>query len=110
MADFVQVLDVAELLPGQCREVQVGGKAVALYNVGGTFYATTNSCIHRGGPLGQGMLEGCVVMCPWHAWTFDVRTGENTANGQLKVATYAVKVEDGHVLVASAPDPVTTPG
>lgn len=103
MSDYVRVLHVDELPPGQCREVQVEGKAVALYNVDGTFYATTNSCVHRGGPLGQGMLEGAVVMCPWHAWTFDVRTGENTANGALKVATYAVKVEDGQVFVSTAP-------
>jgi nitrite reductase (NADH) small subunit len=104
MSDFVRVLAVSELPPGQCREVQVDGKPVALYNVDGTFYATTNTCIHRGGPLAQGMLEGRVVMCPWHAWTFDVTTGENTANARLKVATYGVKVEDGQVLVSSIPD------
>jgi nitrite reductase/ring-hydroxylating ferredoxin subunit len=46
------------------------------------------------------MLDGQVVMCPWHAWTWDVTTGENTANASLKVATYAVKVEDGQVYVA----------
>ena len=99
MGEFVKAIDVSELPPGQCREVSVGGKSIALYNVGGTFYATTNTCIHRGGPLGQGMLEGTEIMCPWHAWTFDVRTGENTTNGELKVATYPVRVVDGQVLV-----------
>jgi nitrite reductase (NADH) small subunit len=97
---LVKVCAAAELPPGQCREVKAGDKTLALYNVGGTFHATTNTCIHRGGPLGQGMLEGQVVMCPWHAWTFDVTTGENTANGQLKVQTYPVTVDAaGDVLV-----------
>lgn len=99
MAEFVKVIEVSELPAGQCREVQAGDKTIALYNVGGTFYATSNTCIHRGGPLGQGMLEGQTVMCPWHAWIFDVTTGENTANGALKVACFPVKVEDGSVFI-----------
>jgi nitrite reductase/ring-hydroxylating ferredoxin subunit len=72
---------------------------VAIYNVDGTFYATTNVCLHRGGPLGQGLLEGHAVMCPWHAWSWDVKTGENVANGTLRIPTYEVKVEGGQVLV-----------
>ena len=99
MGEFVRAIDASELAPGNCRELSLGGRAVALYNVDGTFYATTNTCIHRGGPLGQGMMDGCVVMCPWHAWTFDVRTGESTVNPDLKVASYPVKLEDGQVLI-----------
>jgi NAD(P)H-dependent nitrite reductase small subunit len=103
MSEFVPAIAASELPPGQCREIKVGERTLALFNVDGRFYATTNSCLHRGGPLGQGMLEGQVVMCPWHAWTFDLTTGENTANAELRVATYAVKVEDGQVLVSTAP-------
>jgi nitrite reductase/ring-hydroxylating ferredoxin subunit len=77
----------------------VGGRPVALFNVGGSFYALSNTCIHRGGPLGQGMLEGNVVMCPWHAWTYDVTTGLSTVNDAISVARYDVKVEDGQVYV-----------
>src|SRR5687768_13641693 len=99
MPEFVRALAVSDVPPGQCVEVSVSGKAVAVYNVGGTFYATSNTCIHRGGPLGQGALDGPVVLCPWHAWSWDVTTGENTANRELRIPTYAVKVEDGHVLV-----------
>ncbi|HEX6737935.1 MAG TPA: Rieske 2Fe-2S domain-containing protein [Vicinamibacteria bacterium] len=99
MSDFVRVLAATELAPGQCREVAVEGKPVALYNIDGTFFATGNLCLHRGGPLGQGMVEGRTIMCPWHAWTWDVATGENTANAELKIPCYEVRVEDGHVLV-----------
>jgi nitrite reductase/ring-hydroxylating ferredoxin subunit len=99
MSEFQRAIALADLPSGQCAEVVVGGKAVALYNVEGRVYATSNVCLHRGGPLGQGMLSGHEVMCPWHAWSWDVRTGENCANGTLKVQTFEVKVEDGIVLV-----------
>jgi nitrite reductase/ring-hydroxylating ferredoxin subunit len=99
MSEFVKVMAVTDLAPGACTEVSVGGRPVALFNVGGSFYALSNTCIHRGGPLGQGMLEGNVVMCPWHAWTYDVTTGLSTVNDAISVARYDVKVEDGQVYV-----------
>ena len=99
MGEFVRAIAAADLPPGSCAEVRVKDKAVALYNVGGAFYASSNTCVHRGGPLGQGMLEGAVVMCPWHAWTFDVTTGRSTVNPELGIATFEVKVEAGQVLV-----------
>jgi nitrite reductase/ring-hydroxylating ferredoxin subunit len=99
MGEFVKAAAVVEVPPGTAREVVVGGKPVALFNVDGAFYATSNICLHRGGPLGQGMLDGPIVMCPWHAWTWDVTTGENASNPALKIETYPVKVEGGDVLV-----------
>lgn len=99
MGDFVRAIAAADLAPGQCTEATVGGTPVAIFNVDGTFYATSNTCLHRGGPLGQGMLQGTEVMCPWHAWSWNVTSGENAANGTLKIPTYEVKVEDGQVFV-----------
>src|SRR5262245_2821025 len=99
MSEFVRVVAVADLPPGRCMEASVGGRPVALFNVDGAFYAIGNTCIHRGGPLGQGMLEGNTVMCPWHAWTYDVRTGVSTVNDELRVPSYSVKVEDGALWV-----------
>src|SRR5262245_50243531 len=99
MGEFQRALAADDVPPGHCAEAAVGGKPVAIYNVDGTFYATGNVCLHRGGPLGQGMLTGTSVMCPWHAWSWDVTTCENTGNGELKVPSYPVKVEGGQVLV-----------
>ena len=99
MGEYVRAAAAAEVPPGTAREVVVDGKPVALFNVDGAFYATNNICLHRGGPLGQGMLDGPIVMCPWHAWTWNVITGENAANPELKIETYPVKVEGGDVLV-----------
>jgi nitrite reductase/ring-hydroxylating ferredoxin subunit len=99
MSEYVKAIEASALAPGQGMELSVEGRAVAIFNVGGRFYAVANTCLHRGGPLGQGFLEGQVVTCPWHAWQYDVATGENVANRAVKVASYPVKVEDGQVLV-----------
>jgi len=99
MSDFLPAVAVADLPPGQAREVSLGGQVVALFNVGGTFHALPNRCPHRGGPLGQGFVDGAQVSCPWHNWTFDVTTGENVASPDLKIARLEVRVESGQVLV-----------
>ena len=99
MPTFTTACAASEITPGTGKQITVGGKDVALFNVDGTFYAVDNTCPHRGGPLGEGELEGCAVTCPWHAWTFDLKTGESLTD-DLKVAVYETKVEGGTVLVA----------
>ena len=99
MSQPVPALAVADLPPGHAAEVTVGGQVVALFNVNGTFHALAGRCPHRGGPLGQGFVDGSQVSCPWHNWTFDVTTGENVASADLKVARYAVRVEGGQIWV-----------
>ena len=96
---FARTAKTNEITPGTIREFQVEGKAIALANVGGKYYAISNTCLHRGGPLGQGFLEGSTVTCPWHNWTYDVSTGANVVNHDLKVPCYPTRVEDGQVLV-----------
>jgi len=75
MAERVRVASLAEVPPGTGRQVQVSGRAVAIYNVDGTMHAIDGTCTHRGGPLGEGELVGNVVTCPWHGACFDVITG-----------------------------------
>ncbi|MFN3485154.1 MAG: Rieske (2Fe-2S) protein, partial [Planctomycetota bacterium] len=67
-AKWVRVASTDELAPGQVRKVEVDGQELALYNVDGKFYCTSNICPHQGGPLDEGMLEGSQIVCPWHAW------------------------------------------
>jgi len=102
MSDFVTVADAKEIGPGEGRVVEVNGDEVALFNLNGTFYAIDNMCVHQGGPLGEGMLEGENVICPWHSWKYNVKTGVCSTNPSMKVKTYSVKIEDGQVKVASA--------
>ncbi len=100
MSNFVKVASLSDLAAGACRTVDVNGKAVALFNVNGTVYALDNTCLHRGGPLGDGMLEGDVVTCPWHGWQYKVITGENVMNSAMKVAAYPVQVEGNDIKIA----------
>jgi nitrite reductase (NADH) small subunit/3-phenylpropionate/trans-cinnamate dioxygenase ferredoxin subunit len=96
---FVRVAKASEVVPGSIREVQLEGKSIALANVGGSFYAVSNTCLHRGGPLGQGTLEGKVVTCPWHGWQFDVTTGKAVMNPNTGVACYSAEVRNEEVFV-----------
>src|SRR5262252_9082242 len=90
---------VSEIPVGAIKEVQVGGKPVALANVAGTFYAIDNTCLHRGGPLGQGELEGAVVTCPWHGWQFNVTTGKAVMNPNAGVTCRRTEVQGDDVYV-----------
>ena len=101
MADVrrIKVAAVADMSAGEGRVVEAGGKTFALYNVDGAYYALDNSCPHRGGPLGEGDLDGRVVTCPWHAWRWDVTTGANANNPAVTVARLPVSVEAGEVFV-----------
>ena len=80
--------------------VNAAGRDLALFNVGGEVYCLDNTCLHRGGPLGEGYLEGEVVTCPWHNWQYNVRTGELLIDPSVKIGTYPVRVEDHEVKVA----------
>jgi 3-phenylpropionate/trans-cinnamate dioxygenase ferredoxin component len=100
MPDFVKVASVADLPPGTVKSVTVRDKWIALANVGGTIYAIDNVCLHRGGPLGEGYLDGEKLECPWHGWQFDVTTGALVMNPREKLPTYEVRIEGSDVLVA----------
>ncbi len=88
-----------ELATGSARRVEVNGLEIALYNVDGKVYATSNICPHQGGPLSDGMLEGANIVCPWHAWVFDVTTGASPVNPRARIPCFPVKVEGSDVFV-----------
>jgi nitrite reductase (NADH) small subunit len=99
MGEFVRVTGTTDVKSGQGIVVEVNGKTLAVFNVDGAFHAIDNTCIHRGGPLGEGDLEGSVVTCPWHGWQYDVTTGACVTNPAAKVDRYEVKVEGTDVKV-----------
>jgi nitrite reductase/ring-hydroxylating ferredoxin subunit len=101
MAVFVRVAKAAEVPPGNGRVVVVQGHPVALFNVQGRFYAISNVCLHRGGPVGEGQLDGEIVTCPMHGWEYDVRTGANTINPAARLRTYEVRLDGEDVLVGA---------
>lgn len=97
MAEFVRVAGTADVQPGHGMVAEVNGRTVAVFNIDGAFHVVDNTCLHRGGPLGEGEVEGNVVTCPWHGWQFNVATGACVNNPSGKVAIYQVKVEGGDV-------------
>ncbi len=99
MAEEVTVARVDEIPSGSSMVVDVANRTLAVFNVDGNFYVIDNTCLHRGGPLGEGFLEGTVVTCPWHGWEYDVTTGEYTINPVLNIDTYRARVRDGEVRI-----------
>ena len=100
MAEFVKVGVIAELSPGGKKLLDIDGRAVALFNVDGAFYAVDDVCTHDGGPLAEGELRGCEIECPRHGARFDVRTGAALCMPAFEpVTTHDVKVEDSAVFV-----------
>lgn len=99
MSKIVKVAPTSEIPPNQAKIVEVDGTQIAVFNVDGTFCAVNNVCPHRGGPLGEGDLEGSVVTCPWHGWQFDVKTGKNPVNPAAQVKTFPCKVEGSDVCI-----------
>lgn len=85
--------------PGEVTEVECDGVAICLANVGGELHALDNICPHRQGPLGQGWVEGNAVLCPWHAWAFDVTTGIAEEPERAQVRVFATRSEGNDVFV-----------
>ena len=103
MTEFVKVASLADLPAGATRTVELAGTTVALYNVSGRIHATSNTCPHRGGPLGEGVLGGEVITCPWHAFEFEVSSGRCLTNPNLSIVCLPVKVEGQDILVQLQP-------
>jgi len=100
MGEFVRIGSRSELPPeGEAREFPVGERVVCIANVQGVVSAIDNVCLHRGGPLGQGVIEGDKLICPWHGWQYDPRTGEAAHDPAAKVKVYPLKVEGDDVMV-----------
>jgi nitrite reductase (NADH) small subunit len=99
MARFVKAAEKSDLTEGSGKVVNVEGRSIALFRVKNDYFALANVCLHRGGPLGEGNLNGSVVTCPWHGWKFDVRTGSFTIIPTLKVVSYKIKEQDGSLMI-----------
>ncbi len=100
MPQFIRIASKSELpAPDEAKEFPAGDKLVCVANVGGQYHAMDNVCVHRGGPLGQGVIMGGKVICPWHGWVYDPKTGVPDVNPRVKVDVYPIKIEGDDVLV-----------
>jgi nitrite reductase (NADH) small subunit len=76
---------------------------IAIFNISGRFYAISDSCAHKGGPLSKGVLNSDIVTCPWHGWKYSVKNGKSSHEGGDSVNSYKVKVVKGKLYVNPFP-------
>ena len=97
----VEVAKASEVAEGQIKKFSIGGRDVAVANIGGQYYAFDDTCTHAGASLSEGRADGCRVVCGWHGAEFDCKTGK-LEKFPAKIAdlrSYAASVESGSVLV-----------
>lgn len=104
---FHEVCRENDLPEGGFRRAEIDGRVIVIYRLADGWYASDNACPHRGGPLAEGDLIGSEIVCPWHLWSFDVKTGVNPGSPEgreIRVCTHDVKIENGAVLVSLSED------
>ena len=100
MADWIEGGTTDTLAPGGVTVVDADGTAIAVFNVGGEFFALEDVCTHDGGQLTGGCIAGDEVVCPRHGARFSIRTGAAlSAPAYEPTACFPVKVEGGTVWV-----------
>jgi len=101
MPEFVKVAARAEVPDGGKKLLDIDGRAIALFNVGGSFHAIDDICTHDGGPLAEGDLQGVEIRCPRHGARFDVRTGRPLSFPAIEpVTTHRVEVRGEDLYIA----------
>ena len=98
MSQYVRICSQAELpVAGEVGEFTVNGHAYCVANVDGTIAVLDGVCPHEEGPLGEGIIEDGRVVCPWHGYAFDVRTGESAQDPDLKATVFESVMEGGEL-------------
>jgi 3-phenylpropionate/trans-cinnamate dioxygenase ferredoxin subunit len=110
------VARAADLADGERLIVEVGGRSIGIFNLGGEFFGLLNRCPHAGAEMCRGQIGGTVsarvpgsyeydgarklIMCPWHGWEFDIRTGQSYFDPRgTRLRSFSVDVEPGATLV-----------
>ncbi len=95
----IKVANVKDVKEGCGKVVSANGVDIALFKISGKFYAIENTCPHKGGPLGEGSVDDSKVTCPWHGWSFDVKTGQNTKFPTIKQKRFDVSVDGDNIII-----------
>ena len=100
MSEYVKLTTTSELpSENEAKEFTLGERVICVANVNGTITAMDNVCLHRGGPLGQGVIDRGKLVCPWHGWEWDPQTGQAVHNPAAKLMVYPLKMENGDVMI-----------
>ena len=99
MSQLFEIATIHEVPLGRAKACVVNGRTIALYHTNDGFFATDNTCPHRGGPLAEGDLMGNEITCPWHLWGFDIVSGVCVGNPELSIPTHEIRIEGDRILV-----------
>lgn len=107
---WIRIVHCRDIPLREGRVVQMNGREIAIFNLGDRFMAVQNQCPHRGGPLADGIVSGMNIVCPLHAWKFNLENGNsvgNSSRGQC-LEVFPTRVRDGTVLVQLSVEPSAT--
>lgn len=99
MPEFYTLAEASQIPGDRGLSVRVGEREFALFRIDGEYYALDGCCPHRGGPLGEGLIENGHVYCPLHGWEFDVKTGACIGEPERPARCFRTRVVDGKVQV-----------
>jgi nitrite reductase (NADH) small subunit len=97
---FHTVGSLSELRKGKPLGVTIAGRDLAVFEINGEVIATNGKCLHAGGPLCQGEITGTILTCPWHGWSYDLRTGVCEEDVDLILERFQTRIEGDDILVA----------
>jgi nitrite reductase/ring-hydroxylating ferredoxin subunit len=99
MTEFVTVGRVADFVPGRGHMVVVNGRHIALFRLDDGFFAIDNLCLHQAGPLCDGDIDSGVVTCPWHGWSYEIRSGTLVQDPRVGVSKHNTRLVGDEVQV-----------
>ena len=100
MPEFVKLAAQSEMpAEGEAKEFLLGWNAVCVARINGELCAVNNECMHQGGPLAEGIIEAGKIVCPWHGWEFDLKSGQATYPSSAKAKVYVLRVEADTVMI-----------
>lgn len=99
MGQLVTVAKVGDIRESESIIVEINKKDVAIFCVGGKYYAIDDMCPHAGASLSGGSIENEIVTCPWHGWRFRLTDGAWADNPKVKTGCYPVHVVGDEVRV-----------
>lgn len=97
---MIKVAKIEDVPVGTSKSFMVNGQRIAVFNLGGNFYAISDVCTHDEASLSEGAVSGNIVECPWHGATFEIPTGKVLSMPATRnVQTYKVTVKDGEIFI-----------
>jgi len=96
---WTKALPASELPSGEAAQVDIDGQQYLLCRDDTGVYALDNECPHAGAPLAMGNFSSPLIVCPWHAWEFDCRTGACVHSSHAKLRTYPAELREAEVWI-----------